>query len=116
MSTEKWILEHQDQIKAYRRKWYKENAKHAKRKVKERKDSLKEWLRSLKVGKSCKCGESDSRALDYHHIDPTNKLGCISNAAGGRGWSKEKTLKEIEKCVLMCSNCHRKTDSTYTYK
>ena len=45
-------------------------------------------------------------AMDFHHIDPETKTN-----KGGRGiersWSIEKIDAEIEKCILVCANCHR---------
>lgn len=48
-----------------------------------------------------RCGE----ALHFHHIDPTTKSFAISMAcAKTRSW---KTVRdEVEKCVLLCGNCH----------
>lgn len=54
---------------------------------------------------SCsKCDESRNWLLDFHHINPNEKSFQISQ--GERyGWKKVK--QEIEKCVVLCSNCHR---------
>jgi len=43
--------------------------------------------------------------LDFHHKDPNEKDFTIGKY---RNKSKENLLKEIEKCVCVCSNCHRK--------
>lgn len=51
------------------------------------------------------CGEKEVCVLDYHHLDPTEKesnIGVILTHA----WKTIK--KEIKKCVILCSNCHRK--------
>ena len=42
------------------------------------------------------------RALTFHHINPLEKEHNISS--GYTSWEKMK--KELEKCVLLCSNCH----------
>lgn len=60
-----------------------------------------------KLGKSCSCGESDPICLDFHHRDPSTKVGNISRMAS-KCVSDEKLLAEIAKCDLICSNCHRK--------
>ena len=50
-----------------------------------------------------KCDYKKSiRALTFHHIDPKQKDFGIS----GKSYSFEKIKKEIDKCVLLCSNCH----------
>ena len=42
-------------------------------------------------------------SLDIHHLDPKIK---DKNFSCMRGWCKERILAEIEKCVLLCRNCH----------
>jgi len=44
-------------------------------------------------------------ALEFHHLDPTKKDFGISAKGYSRSWEKAKV--EIEKCVLLCANCHR---------
>ena len=44
-------------------------------------------------------------ALEFHHIDPTKKDFGISSKGYARSW--EKVKNEIERCVLLCANCHR---------
>lgn len=53
------------------------------------------------------CGENEPVCMDFHHLDPTKKEFNISYMFS-RGLSLESVLKEIEKCVVLCSNCHRK--------
>jgi len=52
----------------------------------------------------CKCKEKKHYLLDYHHLDPSTKLFQIAQGES-KGW--DTVLKEIEKCILLCSNCHR---------
>lgn len=42
-------------------------------------------------------------SLQVHHLDPSKKDPKFE---GYRSWSWERTLKEIEGCVLLCGNCH----------
>ena len=51
-----------------------------------------------------KCKENRNWLLDFHHIDPTKKDFQISQ---GEGYRWEKVQEEIDKCVVLCSNCHR---------
>lgn len=55
-------------------------------------------------GKCIKCGIDDTCLLDFHHINSKEKLFSLSQ--GVKSWKRMK--KEAEKCVLLCSNCHRK--------
>ena len=41
-------------------------------------------------------------ALEFHHIDPNEKDFSIS----GKSYSFERLKKEVDKCILVCSNCH----------
>lgn len=50
------------------------------------------------------CGEKDIACLDFHHLK--DKEFNISNEI--RNLSIENLKKEINKCVVLCSNCHRK--------
>lgn len=71
-----------------------------------RRQKSKEWIINIKKKLSCvKCGESRWWVLDFHHKDPTKKEGSISRLI--RNTTKEKATKEIEKCEVLCSNCHR---------
>ena len=63
----------------------------------------KEW----KSKQSCLiCSESEYCTLDLHHIDPSKKDFAIGSMVFNRSWSS--ILEEISKCVVLCSNCHRK--------
>jgi len=57
-------------------------------------------------GKCKKCGNDDVFVLEFHHIDPNKKDKEIQDIRG-KQWSSIKT--EIEKCELLCRNCHSET-------
>jgi hypothetical protein len=58
-----------------------------------------------KGGKCCRCGYNRClSALDFHHRDQLQKAFTI-NGNYTRGW--EVLKKELDKCDLTCSNCHR---------
>ena len=57
-------------------------------------------------GKCAKCGFSDIRALDWHHLDPYEKVNSISEMIRDRV-SMDKLQAELDKCELICANCHR---------
>lgn len=61
------------------------------------------WRQSLVC--EC-CSETDSVCIDLHHLDPTKKDFNIANACGNK--TMQAVLKEVEKCAVVCSNCHRK--------
>jgi hypothetical protein len=68
----------------------------------------KKWVDDLKNKSKCvKCGENHPACLDFHHRDPEMKDNTISYLVAGT-YSLDIIKKEIEKCDILCSNCHRK--------
>lgn len=58
-----------------------------------------------KGGKCEICGYSKSMsALEFHHTDPSIKEKNIARYST-RQW--EKVVDELDKCILVCANCHR---------
>lgn len=73
-----------------------------------RKRKVVEWFREFKTTLKCdQCDENHPSTLDFHHLDPAKKDINISEAAG-EGYSIEKMKREINKCIILCANCHRK--------
>ena len=61
---------------------------------------------AIKQNKVCvKCGESRFYVLDFHHRDRNEKINDITSLI--KGGSQETLLAEIDKCDLLCANCHR---------
>lgn len=70
----------------------------------ERRFKLKEKILDFFGGKCVKCGYNKSkRALHVHHLDPKIKDFNISGSHS-RSWNVIKV--ELEKCVMLCANCH----------
>lgn len=65
---------------------------------------VKRRLIEYKGGKCQICGYNRCQdALDFHHLDPSQKDYNISG-----GTKSFNTLKsEVDKCILVCANCHR---------
>jgi len=62
-------------------------------------------LIEYKGGCCARCGyDKCSSALEFHHIDPSKKDFGIGD---GNSRALKKLMKEAEKCVLLCANCHR---------
>lgn len=65
-----------------------------------------------KGGKCEVCGlvgvESNQVVFDFHHLDPTLKDYTPSNLMDK---SLERLHNELDKCILLCSNCHRQVHS-----
>jgi len=77
------------------------------KKVKERYYENKKIIDSIKKnGKCLKCGYNRClEVLEYHHKEPEFKIGEVSKLA--THYNLSIGIEEIEKCVLLCANCHR---------
>jgi len=83
--------------KAYRREYRKTYNKSARA-------EFMAWKATL----SCtKCGENHPATLDFHHHTPHPDNIKINKLVKFRryGFAKKEI---IEKCIVLCSNCHRK--------
>lgn len=101
-------------IRAYNKQHYRNNPKTYKecskrnnlKKLSELRSRLLEYLKD----KSCLvCNEDDSIVLQFDHLNPETKNNTISAMIRGK-YSWDTILAEIEKCQILCANCHaRKT-------
>jgi len=67
--------------------------------------ALRDEIRTYKADGCIECGETDPVVLDFHHLgDKSFTIGSSISISRGR----QKTLSEIKKCVVLCSNCHRR--------
>ena len=74
--------------------------------VTKRRKKLKEMAVEYKGGKCEHCGYSKCiAAFDFHHSDPTEKDFAVSQKGHTRSW--ERVKQELDKCILLCANCHR---------
>lgn len=55
-------------------------------------------------GKCVHCQFDNMAALDFHHRDPKKKSYKIS---GHYRFRWKELRKELDKCSLVCANCHR---------
>ncbi|MEX2340945.1 MAG: hypothetical protein WD605_01350 [Candidatus Paceibacterota bacterium] len=84
---------------------YADRAEYMKAAVVKRRKKLKDLAIEYGGGKCTLCGYNKcKRALSFHHKDPAQKDFGLSYRGLTRSW--EKTKLEIDKCVLVCANCH----------
>ena len=68
--------------------------------------SRKIELINLKGGECSRCGyKNNLAALHFHHLDPNIKEIKLDLRRLGNN-KMEILLKEVDKCVLLCANCH----------
>ena len=62
-------------------------------------------LRDYKAERGCvHCGERNPVCLDFHHHNKDKEFSVAMNM-----WrSIAKVMEEVRKCIVVCSNCHRK--------
>lgn len=60
------------------------------------------------LGCKCNCGNDDPLVLDFHHIDPRDKVETISNIIRGNvpDCTRRALELEVKKCKILCRNCH----------
>lgn len=78
-----------------------------------RKNRRAQKLRAIEYlgGKCVKCGgRFHPAAFDFHHLNPSEK-GSTLGQISGLSWKRFKA--ELDKCVLICSNCHREVEADY---
>jgi len=91
----------------YSKAYYEKNQKLVISKIAKNKKAAKEWFAELKATKSCvQCGESHIATLDFHHTNPAKEDKKLHRLLS-EGQGKTRLLKEMDKCVVLCSNCHR---------
>lgn len=57
-------------------------------------------------GKCSRCGYNTCiNSLDFHHLDPSTKSFSLCHRNMSKGLESIKA--EVDKCILVCANCHR---------
>ena len=85
---------------------YQQRAEYLKKAVTARRKKLKKMAIEYKGGKCVFCGyDKCNDALDFHHLNSKEKEFGLSVRGLTRSW--EKIKEELDKCILVCANCHR---------
>lgn len=67
-----------------------------------------DWLKEIKANSGCKiCKENNPNCLQFHHRNAHEKEFNISNMYAAV-MPVSKIQKEINKCDILCANCHAK--------
>lgn len=102
-SRKRWEKNNPEKVKEHSRKYQK-------------KKSYKRKMFSIeyKGGKCEDCGitaSMENRSIfDFHHLNPSNKKDDINEI---HTRSIERLKEELDKCVLLCANCHRLRHQNY---
>lgn len=97
----KWRKENPEKCLESSRLWHRRNPGASKA----RHQIFSDRIAAFKKGRPCcDCGGVfPTECLDFDHL--RDKKFCVGNGGCGRPW--ESTLAEIEKCEIVCANCHR---------
>lgn len=99
-----------EQGRRAQRKHYQKKKQYYRQKAREQKQKIRAWLRALKATLSCtRCGEDHQACISFHHRDRKTKFKEVSQMATD-GYSTARIMKEIDKCDVLCENCHRKLE------
>ncbi|MDD2689567.1 MAG: hypothetical protein PHT41_05420 [Candidatus Omnitrophica bacterium] len=85
---------------------YKDRKQYLIAAVYKRRKKIRQMAVEHKGGRCDVCGYNQCiDALEFHHNNSSHKDFSISEKGYTRSWSKVK--EELDKCTLLCANCHR---------
>lgn len=112
-------MKDKEKLKKYQKEWYEKqkklNSAHLKlRQAKNNKQKVESGRQKkiryllLKGGECSICGykydSTNAAAFDFHHVDIAEKEYSPSQILK---YGEDKIQAELDKCILVCSNCHR---------
>lgn len=105
-ATRNWMNKNKDEILSRRRDKYPEKKK--------LRDAMKQTLVNLRGGCCFVCGYKKClSALEFHHTDPTKKDFTVSHNM--KTEITQDILNEVNKCVILCANCHREVHQSIIF-
>lgn len=92
--------------KAYSAAHYQKTKEETKQRAKKKRSALRKEWKAFKATLYCtKCGFNHHAALDFHHKDPSTKTDSVNALVSNGRYAL--AMQEVEKCVVLCANCHR---------
>ncbi|QFU82129.1 homing endonuclease associated repeat-containing protein [Natronorubrum aibiense] len=87
-------------------RWYYKNRDARIERKDRRRKEIRQWLYTYKeLHCECsQCGEGRPPCLDFHHPDEKEN-GIATMVVNGH--SKTSIREEIDRCIVLCANCHR---------
>ena len=91
----------------YGKRHYQKYGKKVIKRVLIRVRKIRDTITEYKKTQRCKdCGINDYRVLDFDHLPEHKKFKEVALMITN-GYSLERIFEEINKCEVVCSNCHR---------
>lgn len=89
----------------YHREYYQKNKQKYVEKQRRKREKNRDFVDKIKEASACAvCGEDEPVCLDFHHLSDKD----LKLADAVRCWGITRLQREIDKCVILYSNCHRK--------
>jgi NAD-dependent dihydropyrimidine dehydrogenase PreA subunit len=100
----RYLIKKQELLE-YQRKYRLENKNKINLRAQLKKEATQDAAIQYLGGKCSRCLNSYPRIVyDFHHKNPETKDFILSEHWGD---SREKIWAELDKCILLCANCHR---------
>lgn len=91
----------------YSKKYYEENKEKIKDSSDKARKRFKQKWAEFKSALSCtQCGEKHPATLDFHHVVRDKSNRKVFDLVRNYNWNS--LMDEIDKCIVLCANCHRK--------
>ena len=92
--------------RTYQRSWHQRHKEKRLARMYEKKAATYDYVQAIKSQLRCAdCGERHPATLQFHHVNSEDKQFNIADAVRD-GISLDRIKKEIEKCIVLCANCH----------
>lgn len=92
----------------YSKAYYEKNRSKVIASVARNKKANRRWFNAFKSTLKCtNCGENHPATLDFHHVIHDKRHRKVNDLVSD-GHARQRIMEEIGKCVVLCSNCHRK--------
>ena len=103
----KWYRKNFKRIAATDKRWRDRNPEKVILMRKKNYEQYSAMLHELKINGCAICGyDKCDRALDFHHINPKDKNFGV-NITGIMNHKSKNFIAELNKCILLCCNCHQ---------
>jgi len=109
-ASRRWKLKNPEKLLEYKRRWYlkyhAQNLLKAKNRTLRRKSKQREWIRNLKEKTPCADCKNyyPGVCMDFDHLPGKGKTENVGRMPGK---PDELIQQEIDKCEIVCANCHR---------
>lgn len=104
--SKQYYQKHKKEIKQYKKQYYQKYKEKLIRCQKKHYIESNKILVSLKINGCAICGYNEcTEALEFHHVNSQDKKFGLD--MHGIRHNSFRVIEELNKCILLCANCHR---------